>query len=477
MTGSTPKVTDVVVVGAGLSGLRAALEVHRAGLSVVVLEAMDRVGGKTLSLESSAGNSKVDVGAAWINDTNQSEMYALAKEFGFELIQQRVTGDGLEQQPDGSVISFPPGLPGVMTPEQIEMFGQFVEVIKGHIERSHPESPHLGPDAAMLDSMTFEAYAEKYSPGGFGVFLADTLVICLLGVQARELSALYMIDYLKSGTGIENMISDRKHGGQYLRNRQSNQTFSVRLAAQLPDSAIHLSTPVTKITRLPGHGCMIQTAGSGPVFRAKRVIVSVPTPLYSLITFEPPLPAAKQALGDSTALGYYAKTIFVFDRPWWHEAGLSGVMQSIEGPIAFSRDTCSEKDNQYSITCFLVGDTGRAWSKWSAVERRRLVTAQFDAVMSSTARAKGIDVPPPINIIEKEWVKDPWALGAPCPVMLPGVLSADSGKAIRSPVDNIHFVGTETSLVWKGYMEGAVRSGVRGAKEVIDALTVRICKD
>lgn len=220
MTGSTPKVTDVVVVGAGLSGLRAALEVYRAGLSVVVLEAMDRVGGKTLSLESSAGNSKVDLGAAWINDTNQSEMYALAKEFGFELIQQRVTGDGLEQQPDGSVISFPPGLPGVMTPEQIEMFGQFVEVIKGHVERSHPESPHLGPDAAMLDSMTFEAYAEKYSPGGFGLFLADTLAICLLGVQARELSALYMIDYLKSGTGIENMISDRKHGGQYLRNRQ-----------------------------------------------------------------------------------------------------------------------------------------------------------------------------------------------------------------------------------------------------------------
>ncbi|KAF7546799.1 hypothetical protein G7Z17_g8186 [Cylindrodendrum hubeiense] len=471
MSAPTPIATDVVVVGAGLSGLRAAVELHRAGLSVVVLEAMDRVGGKTLGLESSAGGGKVDLGAGWLNDTGQREMYALAKEFGFDLIQQRATGEDLEQKSDGSVVTLPFGSVGAMTPAQSELRGKFIDVINDHIDKCHLESPHLGPDAVMLDSMTFEAYAEKYSPGGLGHAFADALSAFYLGVQAKELSALFMINHIKSCMGMETMNSDLKHGGQYLRNRQSNQTFSVRLAAQLPHGTVHLSTPVTKITQL-GNFCMVQTANSGPAVRAKRVIVSVPTTLYSMITFVPPLPAAKQALSENTAMGYYAKVIFIFDRPWWHEAGLSGIMTSTEGPFSISRDTCSPQDGQYSITCYLVGDTGRAWSKWSAAERRRLATAQFDAVMGAAARARGVEVPAPINFIEKEWAKDPWALGAPSPVMLPGVLSADSGKALRSSVDKIHFVGTETSVLWKSYMEGAVRSGIRGAEEVIDALQV-----
>ena len=203
---------------------------------------------------------------------------------------------------------------------------------------------------------------------------------------------------------------------------------------------------------------------------AKSVIVSVPTCVLPTITFHPPLPPNKHTLSQNTALGYYAKTIFVFDRPWWREAGLSGVMESVEGPISFSRDTCMEQDGQYSITCFIVGDSGRRWSKWSAAERQRSVKRQFDAFFGKAAKEAGVQVPSSVNIIEKDWIKDPWAAGAPSPVMMPGTLTEDSGKAIREPWRNVHFVGTETALVWKGYMEGAVRSGIRGAQEVIDKL-------
>lgn len=52
----------------------------------------------------------------------------------------------------------------------------------------------------------------------------------------------------------------------------------------------------------------------------------------------------------------------------------------------------------------------------------------------------------------------------------------DVGKALRAPFQAIHFVGTETSFEWKGYMEGAVRSGERGAAEVIEALEMKDCK-
>lgn len=103
------KTVDVVVVGAGLSGLRAALDLDHAGLSFVVLEAMNRVGGKTFSKRASAQGGMVDLGAAWINDTNQSEMYQLAQEFGFDLKVQRATGLDIFEDEHGVIHERRPG--------------------------------------------------------------------------------------------------------------------------------------------------------------------------------------------------------------------------------------------------------------------------------------------------------------------------------------------------------------------------------
>lgn len=103
-------VSDVVVVGAGLSGLEAARKIQAAGLSCLVLEAMDRVGGKTLSVPSVPGRATiVDVGAAWINDTSQSEMYKLFQRYRLERDFQRTSGNTLHQDRDGTVAAAPYG--------------------------------------------------------------------------------------------------------------------------------------------------------------------------------------------------------------------------------------------------------------------------------------------------------------------------------------------------------------------------------
>ncbi|KAF5505554.1 putative flavin-containing monoamine oxidase A [Colletotrichum siamense] len=456
-----PVDVDVVIVGAGLSGLRAAVDIHKSGLSYVVLEAMDRVGGKTLSVPASPQGGVVDIGAAWINDTSQAEMYRLAKEFGFELIEQTATGLNLYQDSNQKTISFPySGMPFPLDDRQqaqlYEAFGQIAVLV----DRSDSEMPWLGPDAKRIDSLTLAELGEKEIRGGIGSVVLNVLSQACHGLESSEVGAFPVIDYVKAGTGLENISSDLKDGAQYLRNRQGNQTFSTRLAQSLNAGAVKLSMPVSKITQ-SDEGCMVSTS-PGPAYRCKKVLLSVPSTLYPLIQFTPSLPATKETLSKSK-LGYYSKTILVFEKPWWRDAGFSGAIASEAGPIVFSRDTCVPDDQQYSITCFHVAEPGRQWSKLRAEERREAVLKQFRTMFGTFVDG----VPEPIKIIEKEWTKDPWARGAPSPVMGPGVLTSDAGKAVREPVDHIHFIGTETSLVWKGYMEGAVQAGIRGAKEVI----------
>lgn len=119
---------DVVVIGAGLAGLVAARQIIKAGCTCRVLEARDRIGGRTwsrtLSTLSSASagatdfpNGMIDLGAAWINDTNQQGAAGLAEEFSATLVKQNVQGNVVMQLADGSLKVFPyGGAPDVSSP-------------------------------------------------------------------------------------------------------------------------------------------------------------------------------------------------------------------------------------------------------------------------------------------------------------------------------------------------------------------------
>ncbi|KAI0130921.1 putative amine oxidase [Daldinia grandis] len=455
---------DVVIVGAGLSGLQAAADIQAAGFTCLVLEATDRVGGKTLSIKSSYKKAGInDAGATWVNDSNQSEIWKLFKKYNVGAVVQRATGTSFQQAEDGSTISHPyhketSGQDTDRANELRRIYGAIHEAV----ETSDLEHPETSACAQRLDTMTFADFCQEAGPN-IGSGIASVATTALLGVEASDVSALFMVNYIKSGYGIRVISSDEKDGAQYIRARRGMQAISEGLASELSRDSIHLNT-VVKFIEEKDDG-LYDIHSTRKVFKAKNVVVSVPTSLYHTIQFTPPLPESKQKLGESTALGYFSKVALVFEEPWWHTAGLSGVMTSYKGPVSFTRDTSVPEDDQWSITCFIVGNMGRAWNKHSEAERREAVLEQFNSVFS-TATA----VPKPIAIHERIWSEEPYFLGAPSPVMGPGVLTSLGSDVLRAAVGNIHFVGTETSVVWKGYMDGAVRSGQRGAEEVILSL-------
>ena len=312
-----------------------------------------------------------------------------------------------------------------------------------------------------LDNMTVEEFVRSVNYSDHAMNMVKISTRALLGVEPSELSALYLLDYCKSAGGLLLMRSDGKHGGQYLRLVKGVQSFSTCIAGELSESSVVLNSPVRHIKQTDD-GVLVESARGA--FKCKRVVVSVPTPLYKEIVFEPPLPEAKVKLSEMTKLGFYAKSIAVYKRPWWRETGMCGLLQSPNGPAAVVRDTSIESGDHYSLTTFLVGEPGRQWSKLSKVERDKAVLDQLEKAFGPYAR-----VEQPIEIVEQRWIREQWSQGCPCPVMPPGVLTK-YGHALRSAFGKLHFVGTETAYEWKGYMDGAVRSGERGAQEVIQKL-------
>lgn len=237
--------------------------------------------------------------------------------------------------------------------------------------------------------------------------------------------------------------------------------MSIGLAKLLSPGTVILNSPVRHI-RQDGTGVYV-SSGRGD-FKCRKVVVSLPTPLYKEITFEPALPEAKAKLSSSTVLGFTNKAMVLYATPWWRSANLCGLVQSFKGPISVTRDSSIDGQKQFSLTCFLVGDLGRELSKRSKDERHQAVIAHIKELFSPF-----VEVPEPIAVTEHEWAKDQWAQGCPCPATPPGIMSK-FGHALRTTHENVHFVGTETSIKWKGYMEGAIESGERGAAEIIASL-------
>jgi monoamine oxidase len=244
-------------------------------------------------------------------------------------------------------------------------------------------------------------------------------------------------------------------GAQESRFIGGSATIPHAMAKQL-GRRIVLRSPVRRIAHVKGG---VQVTSDRLTVRAKHVIVAIPPTLAGRIDYSPNLPADRDALTQRLPQGRLLKVAAVYPKPFWRDKGMTGQALSTDTYVSATFDDSPEDGSLGVVFGFVGGDKARAFVKLPESERRTIILGEF-------ARFFGNEAKDAQRYFETNWTTETWSRGCPVGVYGPGTMLA-YGDQIRKPVGRIHWAGTETSTYWNGYMDGAVRSGLRAALEVL----------
>ncbi|MGZ4186209.1 MAG: flavin monoamine oxidase family protein [Solirubrobacteraceae bacterium] len=437
---------DVVVIGAGLAGLTAATDLDRAGHSVAVLEARDRVGGRTLNHPVGHGK-EIEVGGEWVGP-GQDRILARARAHGIKTF----TRGAQVLDYAGKVSRFTGVIPPLPEPDATD-FGQLLSKVVTLQDTVPLDKPWMAANAAALDAQTLETFklANSSTPGARFVF--DLAAKAILAAEPRHVSLLHAMFYFHSGNGILNLAST-SGGAQDSRFVGGSQLVSILMAQRLGDR-VFLRSPVRRIA-YDGRGATVQTDSGS--WRARRVIVAMAPMLAGRIDYEPGLPPLRDGLTQRVPQGSVIKYQAVYPTPFWRAQGLNGYANSDRPPVSVTFDNSPPNGKPGVLLGFVEGADARRLWRQSAAGRRRAVLGSFQRLFGTRAAH-------PTTLIERNWSADPWTRGCYAGYMPPGVWT-DFGTALREPIGPLHWAGTETAETFNGYMDGAVRSGERAAAEV-----------
>jgi monoamine oxidase len=462
---------DVAVVGGGLAGLTAARNVARKGHSVRVLEARDRVGGRVWNHDLGGGKVS-ERGGTFVGPT-QDRLMAMASAMKVGTFPTYDNGDDLyvnnvdnplgliqpmRYSDTGQTGTAPPDptiLPEITTAiTQLDQMSTTVPV----------EAPWTASNAASWDSQTLQTWMDgnTVTPRFKALVAAATRPI--FGAEPRELSLLFVLFYIASSGNPSNPGTfernfDTRGGAQQSRFIGGSQQIPIRMAQHLGSARVLLNSPVHQIIRAKSG---VTVHADHHTVHAKRVIVAIPPVLAGRIRYSPALPYARDQLTQRYPQGTLTKVAAVYDTPFWRGAGFNGQALDAGGPVSASFDDSPPDGSPGVLFGFVGGDNARTYNAMSPAARRSAVLNQYASWFGSQAlNAK--------EYFDTNWSAEPWTRG--CPVGIPslGTLLA-YGPNLRAPVGPIHWAGTETADYWNGYMDGAVRSGERAAKEVLAGL-------
>ncbi|WP_233608568.1 flavin monoamine oxidase family protein [Nocardia stercoris] len=459
MTNGAPHLeADVAVIGAGLSGLTAAYRLSQQGRSVVVLEASDRVGGRTVNLEVAPG-VVVDGGAQWIGGKH-TEMFDLLDELGIDTFDSYTAGRTIYQR-RGVRADFK----GTIPPLKRAVLADFaqaqfrLEVMAGRVPDGKPWQ------AAKSDIWDGTSLGHWLDRNCLTPEARDLFTFCfttMLADDPHRVSLLSVLHQIRTCGGLEYMINT-EDGAQETRIQGGSQRVSLALAERLGDRVV-LGAPVTAI-RSDRHGVTID-ATRGAV-RAQRVIVAMTPADADRIDFSPDLPTRRAELQRAWHNGTENKVFAVYPSPFWRQRGLNGTALA-DLPVARYVTDASPADGSVGVLLAFVGTAsdgpGLTWPETILDDERR----RHRELLRDLVTLFGPQAAEPLRIVEQNWTAEPWISGC-VSTRAPGVLTRYTDAAL-TPVGRVHWAGTEAAEEFEGYLEGAVRAADRAVAEVLAQL-------
>jgi monoamine oxidase len=443
---------DVAVAGAGLAGLECARILQESGLTVAVLEARHRVGGRVFNGGHTAG-PPIELGAQWASPRH-TELLALAARLGIETFATHQAGDDLAVW-QCSLRRFRGDLR--LPPPSAAQYARACDELARVCDMVALEAPWASPVAKEADGVTAQAWLDQTTPDPAASTKLRLEIESLCAAPLAELSLLHVACYLQSNGGLRHLL-ETGEGAQALRFAGGSHTIAERLAAQLREP-VHTGRPVRTIKHSEGE---VTLGTDGLTVQAMRAVIAIPPTLAGRIRYIPALPARRDGLTQRMAQGTVIKCIAVYDTPFWREDGLTGHAFTDCGPVTLTYDNSPPTGSPGVVAAFIEGHNARTFEAVSDSTREQQVLAHLGELFGPRARR-------PRRYVDLAWAKEEHTRGCYGGYLGPGGWTA-YGPALRDPVGTLQWAGSETSPRYMGYMEGAVRSGQRAARAVLASL-------
>ncbi|CAH2220360.1 amine oxidase [flavin-containing] A-like, partial [Pelobates cultripes] len=457
-TGIMSNEYDVIVIGGGISGLSAAKLLFESGLSVVVLEARDRVGGRTHTIRNKEVQY-VDVGGAYVGPT-QNRILRVAKELGLQTYKVNVK-ERLIHHVKGKTHAFHGAFPPSWNLFVILDYNNLWRTIDKWGEEIPVDAPWKAPHAAEWDKMSMKEFIDKVCWTKLAKRFALLYVNVNVTSEPQQVSALWFLWYTKLCGGTERMFSVT-NGGQERKFVGGAGQISEKLMECL-QGRVKLERPAVSLDQ-SGDKVIVETLNH-EIYQqllGKYVISAIPPILTTKIHFKPQLPPVRNQLIQRLPMGSVIKCMMYYKEAFWRKKDYCGAMFIADdnAPVEITLDDTKPDGSVPAIMGFILSRKATALANLSKEERKKRICEYYAKALGTEEALH------PIHYEEKNWCEEQYSGGCYTAYFPPGVMT-QYGSVIREPVGKLYFAGTETATQWSGYMEGAVQAGERAAREVM----------
>ena len=451
------KHVKVLIVGAGLAGLCAAHLLTQSGVNVEVHEALDRVGGRTYTIDGA------DMGGTFIGPEKKRTVY-LAEQLGVKQIQ--LDKDGLYTfLLVGKVYRTKYALPlgAVSTEDLLALLWGLGNIMLRTSEIDLSE-PWKSENALKWDKLTVQDYFDGLIFTELAGELFRLIVEVLVGVEPWEMSLLYFLWYIKSGHGIIDILTDAQEAVFAGGSQQLSEKLAVLVQNASPKNKVTLNDPTLTISKSQDTSKVALTQQSGSVSQGDYAIVATTPGVRNQIKFNNvDYNGVYMQYSQRMPMGSILKTFMFYKSRWWHDNGFNGIA-TVTGSTNFVGQVfdISQQTPTPCLMGFVLGDKAREWQTLSKDVKITILKREYEIF-----NGNGHAFPDFVKYSEYDWL-DVSYIGGTGGIAGPGTTTTFH-EAICTPINDarIYFAGTETATDWTGYMDGAIQSGWNAAKEIM----------